>query len=472
MSAPYHSLIRRRTLLHRGLAGIGALLPYGAPAQEAPVRRNEGKGPMRITEIEVHEILLPFHEHNAVTISRYHGLGVQLRTIYVVRTDTGLEGLGDSWGRGPTRADLERYVGASPFDWLQDTGPLPMNMACYDLMGKHLGVPAWKLIGPRVRAWVPVGYWTVSQAPDAMAEEVRQAVRRGYRWLKYHLDEVQNVLAQTEAMQKVAPPWFRVHFDLNANSHYEAVAPVLRELEKFPIAGRVEDPISAEDRDGWRLIRERSRLPIIVHHGPLDLLVERRCDGAIAGHAPIGHAMKVAAVAEQMNLPFMLQQCGGTINQAFLAHEAAVFRMATLDHFSLAHLWSDDVVTERMPVVSGAVRVPTGPGLGVALDREKLARYARTPRPEPQRFLVRSRYADGLTVYCRHNADRPGATDNLRYIARLHGDGAPGPRPGYANPIVTDFWAEPGDAGFDRLWRDTEAGPVWTSRADSPRPGG
>ena len=59
-----------------------------------------------------------------------------------------------------------------------------MNMACYDLMGKHLGIPAWKLIGPKVRSWIPVAAWTVAQAPDAMAEEVRQAAARGYHWIK------------------------------------------------------------------------------------------------------------------------------------------------------------------------------------------------------------------------------------------------------------------------------------------------
>lgn len=50
-------------------------------------------GQMRITDIERHEILLPFHDFNATTLFRYHGLGIQLRTIYVVKTNNGLSGL-------------------------------------------------------------------------------------------------------------------------------------------------------------------------------------------------------------------------------------------------------------------------------------------------------------------------------------------------------------------------------------------
>src|SRR5262249_24962150 len=144
--------------------------------------------------------------------------------------------------------------------------------------------------------------------------------------------------------------------------------------------------------------------------------------------------------AESTNVPIMLQQGGGTINQAFQAHEAAVFKMATLDDVNLCHLWKDDVTVETMPVVGGSVEVPRGPGLGVTLDRAELGGYKSIPKPPNQRFLVRIRYADGLTVYCRHDPDRPGAVDNLRFVHHLHGEGIPGPVPGYGNAVVTDFW--------------------------------
>jgi hypothetical protein len=192
-------------------------------------------------------------------------------------------------------------------------------------------------------------------------------------------------------------------------------------------------------------------------------MIEKRCDGLMAGHAAVGAAAKVAAVAEHTNIAIMLQQCGGTINQAFLAHEAAVFKMATLDHVNLSHLWQDDVTVETMPVVDGSVEVPSGPGLGVTLDRKKLERYEQAPRPKYSRFLVRTRYADGLTVYCRHDPDQPGAVDNLRFVSRLHGEKAPGPVPGYGNPVVSDFWDEVDTAEFEKMWLATEKGPATMS---------
>jgi L-alanine-DL-glutamate epimerase-like enolase superfamily enzyme len=141
---------------------------------------------MKITEIEIHEVLIPFHDYNATTLFRYQGLNVQLHTVYIVKTDIGLEGYGENEGAARyTREQLETYIGTDPFDWIADAHNLPMNMATYDLMGKYLGVPVWKLLGPKVRSWVPIGAWTVSQPPEAMVEEVVQLSRRGYRWLKY-----------------------------------------------------------------------------------------------------------------------------------------------------------------------------------------------------------------------------------------------------------------------------------------------
>ena len=112
--------------------------------------------------------------------------------------------------------------------------------------------------------------WTVAQPPEAMAEEVRQAAGRGYRWIKYHLDQSQNVLDQTEAMQEVAPRGFRIHYDFNGNRSLGAVLPIISELERnHPIVGYIEDPLVKSDIDSWCRLREQTRLPIIMHGTPL-----------------------------------------------------------------------------------------------------------------------------------------------------------------------------------------------------------
>jgi L-alanine-DL-glutamate epimerase-like enolase superfamily enzyme len=451
------SALHRRRFLGTAALGAAGLL---AAARRA----------MRITDLEIHEVLLPYHDYNATALFRYHGLNFQTRAIYILKTDVGLEGYGESYGVAPKKEAFAKYLGTDPFDWLADRENLPINSAVYDLMGKYLGVPAWKLLGPQVRSWVPVGAWTISRPPEAMAEEVLSVSRRGYHWLKYHVDHLQNVIDQTAAMQKAAPRGFKIHYDFNGDSNVEAMYPVLKELEKFPVAGRVEDPVKDDDHDGYRMLRAKCALPILVHHGAPSLeyfLLHQLCDGFMAGHAPVGQAIRLAALAETTNTPFMLQQSGGTITRAFLAHEAAVFRMAAIDHVDICHLWKEDVTVETLPVVGGSVEVPDRPGIGVSIDRAKLEKYARAPRPRQSRFLVRVRYANGPHLYFRFDPDAPEA--NLRFLnppgkgVRDAGFGphAPGPVPGYANPVASDFWDAEGSEEFERMWKRTESGPVW-----------
>ena len=429
---------------------------------------SKARGRMRITDIELHEILAPYHDYNAKTIFRYHGYSMQSRTIFILKTDIGLEGYGEADGMGRNKQQFANYIDTDPFDWIGDRQNVWIDMAIYDLIGKYLSLPAWKLIGPQVRSWVPMCGWTVSQAPEAMAEEVRSLFHRGYRWMKYHIDELQNVIDQTVAMQQAAPLGFKIHYDFNANANFEAVYPVLKELEKFPIAGRVEDPLRGIDYDGYRLLHQKCQLPVLAHHADPDLFMPGHlCDGFMAGHAPVGEAMRIAALAESTNIPFMLQNTGGTINQAFLAHEASVFRMATIEHVDGCNLWKDDVTVEAMPVVGGSVEVPNKPGLGVTIDREKLERYEKAPRPRQGRFLVRVRYASGPFLYFRFDPDASGA--NLRFLNPPgrgvqdsgYGPNAPGPLPGYGNPVVSDFWDE-GSEEFEKVWKRSESGPVWT----------
>ena len=180
------------------------------------------------------------------------------------------------------------------------------------------------------------------------------------------------------------------------------------------------------------------------------------CDGSMAGHAPIGSAIRVAALADSAGLPFMLQQCGGFINQAFLAHEASVFPQATLDHCNLALHWNDHVCRQPMPVVDGMVDVPQGPGLGIEVVEEKVRQAAQLPPPAYEPFLVKIMYTNGPTIVARHLPHREGHTDDLRIMKRLLGDTVPGPQPGYNNPVRSEMWDDLDDPLFQKVWKQTE----------------
>jgi L-alanine-DL-glutamate epimerase-like enolase superfamily enzyme len=426
----------RRTFL-TGLAGAGAAIF----AQQLDRNRwlaaaEKARDKLKITEIERYEIYLPYHDFNATNLFRYHGYRIQANTVLRIKTNMGLVGAGQSWSvYNLTDRQRKKYIGTSPFDWLVARTDLPLNMAMYDLMGKYLDIPAWKLIGEKVRDRIPVAAWTASFTPEHMAKEVKHAASLGYRWLKYHVDEMQNVVDQTRAMQAAAPKGFKVHYDFNMNSDRRRIEPVLDALKECSIVGRIED-----------------------HHAPVDSIVRGWADGYMAGHAPVGHAIRIAGVAEHVNKPLMLQNAGTYINQAFQAHEAAVFPTATMDQVNLAELWNEHITHEKMLIEDGSVAVPERPGLGVTVDVEKLKHLARRPRPKYKPFLVRVVYQNGPTIIARHNPGLDGHTDDMRFLKRLLAmdKDFPGPTPGYMNPVRTEWWDDFDDPAWQKAWKATE----------------
>ena len=231
---------------------------------------------MKITDIETHVICPPFQAWNSEALTRYQGPDFRYRTVFVVRTDNGLEGLGEHVGKLWDGIDewIEQLRGTNPCDWLAHSSlPIALAPAIYDLVGKYNDVPAYKLFGPQVRSRVPMAAWTVSQTPEKMAEEVEHAAAAGYTWLKFHTFHCHNVIAQTEAMQakldESASPGFKIHYDINFDNTVEHVLDLARELVQFPIAGAIEDPLRTHDFEGYRALRGKCPLPIYFHHLPL-----------------------------------------------------------------------------------------------------------------------------------------------------------------------------------------------------------
>ncbi len=405
---------------------------------------------MKVTEIEVHEISLPFQDWLAYPLNHYGS--PSRRTIYVAHTDTGLIGLGDG-GRPVAAQVLDRYIGSDPFDWMGDELSLPMGMAMYDLMGKAAGVPVYKLFGQKHRSWVPVGSWTVSTHPDHMAESVQRYAAMGYTWLKYHLSPFENVFDQTEAMQAVAPPGFRLHYDFTGGGTDDHMVDLLTRLQEYPIAGCFEDAIDEKDINGSVELRQRLRLPIVRHRAALDCTYEVLMgagDVSMRGHQLIGVAARQAGLFAAGNIPFMLQNVGTTISRALTTHMMAAFPTATFHFFSDTETWTDDVVHERLDPVNGFLRVPELPGLGVTLDREALERLKALELPPQSRWIIASNFADGTRMYCPFEPGKSG-----HFMVRP--DWKRGLVPfSFCAPLATRYWDDDGGADFAEMFTRLE----------------
>jgi L-alanine-DL-glutamate epimerase-like enolase superfamily enzyme len=405
---------------------------------------------MKVTEIEVHPITLKYVDWIAYQLNHFYG--PITRTVYIVHTDNGLVGLGESGGP-ESQEVIDGYIGTNPFDWVGDEVSLGLGTAMYDLMGQYAGVPVYKLFGQKYRSWVPVGSWTVSTHPHLMAETVEQYAAQGYTWLKYHLSPFENVMDQTEAMQAVAPEGFKIHYDFTMHGTDDHMPELVEKLAAYPIAGCFEDPLPPGDIEGYIDLRKRAKRPIVLHHFPLGATYEVLMEPAdiyMLGHAKIGDAMRRAGLFAAAGKPFMLQNVGGAITRAMVVHMMAAAPTATFHCHNDYEVWQSDVVEERLDPINGLVRVPEKPGLGLTLDRGALERLKALALPAQDRWIIKSRFKNGTRMY--------NIADPANSIFMVRPDRNRLMPMSYAAPIETEYWDDDGTeeyrAMFSRIERE------------------
>lgn len=417
---------------------------------------------MKITDIEVIPLRVPYEAR--IRKAYYHFAMKEEVTVYKFHTDTGLIGLGENVGSPFGQKMLEAYIGTDPFDHVMGQERFNLDMACYDLMGKHLGLPAWKLMGQQVRQWVSMGWWMPCMSVEDTAAEVQVAAERGFRGLKCKARAFYDVVACAQAIQDVAPVDFRVEFDFNgALICVEKALPVLRELEKIPVVKGVEEPIFAYDVEGWRRLHEAIRIPFYLHgvrvlseaasrqpSGPWIGLRAGDFDGALCSHECVRDALAAAWTFAAANTPILLQYVGTGITTAFALQLGAVMQTATLPGVTASHSYEDDLIVDAHLVQRGFMKVPEGPGLGVVLDEDAVVKYRETPAVEWPRHVSVVTLPGDVKHYYR----------NLQQAERLMKQGVD---ESFAPGVRLDEWEDDGSEEFDRLWTQLQAqdAPIW-----------
>lgn len=411
---------------------------------------------MIIAAIEQIPLALPFvpevepHMHRAVT----HRGG---QSLCRVTLDTGEVGYGDGGGSDGS------WVGRSPVEALTRCGDAGVQMACYDAVGRALGVPAHVLMGERHRARVPFGYWTIDLPPEVLAGQVTRAAALGYRVYKFKCRPWWDPLEQMEAAQRVAPPGFKLWLDFNCHLREVRLAlPLLRRLQEYSCVGGFESPIPQRDVDGYRTLRRKLDLPLAVHYGSgachvvsdpsydpgasAETQLRRGvADGYVTGGGHVGRLRALDGVLHEFRKPFWIQSVGTALRAAWVAHVASTCREALLSSLACHDLWERDVATAPRPV-SGWMPVPDGPGLGVEVDEAAVDALRGTP-PEPRRTISTVVYPDAPRWHFAGEQQRHEAF----YFGHL---------PGFLPGIRLEVHTDDGSAGFSELYRRCTSAPV------------
>ena len=360
-----------------------------------------------ITDVERIWVSVPFKPRHEKHLTRDDWDWTVLE-ILRLKTDSELVGYGETtiyytWGR-VAQGQIDRVIGHSPFEFLWDDRlGAGLQMAIYDLAGKALGVPCYKLIGPKVREWCPISWWSNDMPTEDWCDEIREALRLGYLSAKLKARPWRDFAAEMEAVAALVPTDFRFDADFNGFLLDAGRAvPYLQELERLPAVNIFETPIPQGDVEGNALIRRKITRPIALHYGvpPIQTVVrDEVCDGFVIGGGVKG-ICEQASTAAQMNKPFWLQMVGAGLTTAFMLHLGATLSHATWPAITCHEIYQDDLILQPLRPSNGYMCVPEAPGLGVEPDEEAISRYQVEQgfAPPPPRNLYRVVWPSGASV--------------------------------------------------------------------------
>jgi galactonate dehydratase len=287
-----------------------------------------------------------------------------------------------------------------------------IEIALWDILGKHLGVPVWRLLGGRVRDRVRVYthlglgdmravYETMDEAP--LVERARAVVERGYRAFKavfipytgYHarLAEVDKVARMMQALRAAVGPEIEVMVDFHGRPASAAAA--LAYIEALA-PGRpmfVEEPVPPGETAALQAVARHSRVTLatgerLVDRAEFHDLLAARAVGIVQPDichcGGLWEARKIAAMAEAVGVGVAPHNPLGPIAGVAALH----FAVATPNHVIQEEMvgavpWYFDVVQGPICMVEGSWQVPEAPGLGITVDEAECARHPHAPEVLP-----------------------------------------------------------------------------------------
>ncbi len=362
-------------------------------------------------------------------------VNAEMRNWVFVRVDTdaaGLYGWGEATLEWKTRAvvgavedlvplligrdprDIEQAVRVMRKQSFWRLGAIGMSavsgieIALWDIFGKHLGVPVWRLLGGKVRDKVRVYthlglgdmravYETTDAAP--LVERAREVVARGYTAFKavfipythMHapLPEVDKVARMMEALRSAVGPSVEVMVDFHGRpGSASAALNYIRALAP----GRpmfVEEPVPPGDTAALQSVAAAAGVPIatgerLVERSEFDELIRARAvdilQPDICHCGGLLEAKKIAAMAETASAGVAPHNPLGPIAGVAALH----FAVSTPNHVIQEEMvgavpWYFEVVDGPIRMVDGCWQVPEAPGLGIEVDEAACARHPFAP---------------------------------------------------------------------------------------------
>src|SRR5665213_139330 len=372
---------------------------------------------MKITDLKATTVTVPLD----APLRHANGChwGRFVRTIIEVETDEGITGLGEMGGGGesaeaafhalkpylaghdPARLEEMRFRINNPTASLYNNRTqmaAALEFACLDIMGHKWGVPVYDILGGKLQDRVPFASYLFFRYgnPKTSGGEVRTAEqlinhaqdnKKRYGFTSHKLEGVVfHPDYELECYRALAAAFKgdRFRFDPNGVFSTEQAIRFGQAIEGLN-NDYLEDPVFG--LNGMRRTRQMVRVPLATNTVVVNFeqLAANVLDPAVdvilldtTFWGGIRPCLKAAGVCETFQFGVAVHSSGELgVQLATMLHLGAVLPNLTFAADAHYHHLTDDIIEGgKMRYENGAIRVPTGPGLGVRLDRAKLAEYS------------------------------------------------------------------------------------------------
>jgi galactonate dehydratase len=287
-----------------------------------------------------------------------------------------------------------------------------IEIALWDLAGKALGVPVYRLLGGKFRDRIRLYcdcHAGRDESPASYQQRAREVVAMGFNALKFDIDDLRHpkkrdawnhtigpgelatMVERVAAVREAVGPDVDLAIDMHGRYDTSSGIRVARAMEPFPLLW-LEEPVPPENIDAMREVKRSTSTPIcagenIYLRWGFRELLEKQAVDIIMPDLPkccgLSEGKKIASMAEVYYVPMAPHNVCGPLGTLASCHCcAAIPNFLVLEwHWVDRPYWDELLCVEGPIIQDGHVLLPETPGLGYELNEECARRYAREGAP-------------------------------------------------------------------------------------------
>ena len=298
---------------------------------------------------------------------------------------------------------FRRFTGGGGYGGFVTAMLSGIDIALWDIKGKAMGLPIYRLFGGPVWDDVPLYTHVVPREPDAAAAHAKSLAAEGYTSMKldpfsgemgrhhrrYMRGEISAAGANAgvelvAAIRDAVGPDIEILIDCHGNFNVATAINIAKRLEPHNI-GWLEEPVQPDSVDALRQVRDAVNVPICVGERLYSrwdfapILTGRLAEYLmpdILWCGGISEMRKIANMAEPFYIPVSPHDASGPIN--ILAGAQTMMTVPNFYKVEINSAWLPQLnrfITEPLDAADGTLRLSERPGLGVELDEEYIAAH-------------------------------------------------------------------------------------------------